>query len=100
MAVLPMLLAAEARLRHEAVLTGKAKARSRGVKFGRPPVGMEELDRLKSALATGMGIRPAARAAGVSPATVMWVSAGLCAAPVTALRLYRPMKHDEHGYPR
>jgi hypothetical protein len=83
-AALPILLSADARLRQEAAMAGKAKARSKGVRFGRPPVGAEKLDRVKSALADGMGIRPAARAAGVSPATVMWVSTGPCAAPVTA----------------
>lgn len=84
MAALPALMAADARLRQEAVLTGKAKARSKGVRFGRPPVKPEKLDRVRSALATGMGIRPTARAAGVSPATVLRVRAALSAAPVVA----------------
>ncbi len=70
-AALPMLLEMQAALRHEAVLRGRARARKRGVQFGRPRLPEEKITRARNALAAGAGVRQAARLAGLSPASVV-----------------------------
>jgi DNA invertase Pin-like site-specific DNA recombinase len=53
----------------EAVMEGRAKARARGVEFGRPRVVAAKVQVVRAALAKGMGVRAAARAGGVGVAT-------------------------------
>jgi DNA invertase Pin-like site-specific DNA recombinase len=53
----------------EAVREGRAKARARGVKFGRPRVVAAKVQAVRAALARGLGIRAAARAGDVGVAT-------------------------------
>lgn len=53
------------------IIAGQARAKAKGVKFGRPPVAPIRLDRVRKALAEGKSIRAVAKATGVSTATVM-----------------------------
>ena len=55
------------------IKAGHERARSKGVKFGRPPLPPIRLDKVKRALADGRSIRAIARTTGVSTATVMRV---------------------------
>lgn len=70
-AALPALLGVQAALSREAVLEGRARARKRGVRFGRPRLPEEKIARAREALAQGAGVRQAARLAAVSPASVI-----------------------------
>jgi DNA invertase Pin-like site-specific DNA recombinase len=58
-------------LRREALQQGREKAKARGVRFGRPPLAPEKLDRAMAALNAGAGVRAAARIAGISAASVV-----------------------------
>lgn len=53
------------------IIAGQARAKAKGVKFGRPPVAPIRIDKVKKALAEGKSIRAVAKATGVSTATVM-----------------------------
>jgi hypothetical protein len=53
----------------EAVMEGRAKARARGVEFGRPRVVAAKVQAVRDALARGLGVRAAARVSGVGVAT-------------------------------
>jgi hypothetical protein len=53
----------------EAVMEGRAKARARGVEFGRPRVVAAKVQAVRDALARGLGVRAAARVGGVGVAT-------------------------------
>jgi DNA invertase Pin-like site-specific DNA recombinase len=53
------------------IVAGQARAKAKGVKFGRPPVAPIRLDRVRKALGEGKTIRAVAKATGVSTATVM-----------------------------
>lgn len=53
----------------EAIAEGRARARARGVRFGRPTVPASKVERVRDALARGVGLRAAARRAGVGVAT-------------------------------
>jgi len=64
------LSAAQASYRYEAVAEGRARARAAGVRFGRPRLPPERVQRARQALADGMGVRAAARAAGIGVASV------------------------------
>ena len=55
------------------VIAGQARARAKGVKFGRPPLAPIRLDKVKRALGHGQSIRAVAKSTGVSTATVMRV---------------------------
>lgn len=52
------------------VQAGCDRARAKGVRFGRPPTPVYRLERVKKALRDGQSIRAAAKATGVSTATV------------------------------
>ena len=56
--------------RREAAMIGQQAARAAGVKFGRPAISETKLAKAREALAAGLGIRPSARLAGISPAKV------------------------------
>lgn len=53
------------------VVAGVQRARTKGVRIGRPPVAPIRLDRVRKALRDGQSIRAVAKATGVSTATVM-----------------------------
>lgn len=56
------------------VRAGQARARARGVRFGRPPLPQDRLEKVRKALANGQGsIRTIAKNSKVSTATVMRV---------------------------
>ena len=67
--VAPDLEAARRAYIREAVMEDRAKARARGVQFGRPPVTTAKAQAVRDALARGLGVRAAARVAGVGVAT-------------------------------
>jgi DNA invertase Pin-like site-specific DNA recombinase len=72
--------------RREASLAAHDNARRNGVKIGRPSLDQQSIDRVRSALIKGHGLRPTARAAGVSASSVVrvrdcLVAEGLLAAP-------------------
>ena len=50
------------------IVAGQARARSKGVRFGRPPVAPMRLEKVRTGLANGGSIRAVAQAAGVSTA--------------------------------
>jgi len=52
---------------------GLDRARSKGIRLGRPPTPPIRLERVERALETGKSIRAIARSTGVSTATVMRV---------------------------
>ncbi len=52
------------------VKAGCDRARAKGVRFGRPPMPIYRLERVKKALRDGMSIRATAKATGVSTASV------------------------------
>jgi DNA invertase Pin-like site-specific DNA recombinase len=58
-------------LRREAALVGQRAAKAAGVKFGRPRISDAKVAKAREALAEGIGIRPAARLAGISPAKAL-----------------------------
>jgi DNA invertase Pin-like site-specific DNA recombinase len=55
------------------VIAGQARARASGVKFGRPPLAPNRVEKVRRALADGRSIRAIAKATGVSTATVQRV---------------------------
>ena len=59
------------------IRAGHDRARSKGVKFGRPTIAPIRLDRVKEALGNGQSIRAVAKATGVSTATVQRVKQAL-----------------------
>jgi DNA invertase Pin-like site-specific DNA recombinase len=62
---LPALEAARRSWHRERVVAGKARARARGVVFGRPRVPETKIQKVRDALKAGLGIRPTARIGGV-----------------------------------
>lgn len=52
------------------VRAGQDRARAKGVRFGRPPMPIYRLEKVKRALKDGQSIRAAAKATGVSTASV------------------------------
>lgn len=64
------------------IAAGVQRARSNGVKIGRPPVAPIRLDRVRKALADGLSIRAVAKATGVSTATVQRVKRSMLAVDV------------------
>lgn len=67
----PTLVGARSALHREAAACGRAKAKARGVVFGRPRIAEAKIMRVREALDAGAGVREAARRAGVSPASVL-----------------------------
>jgi DNA invertase Pin-like site-specific DNA recombinase len=55
--------------RRDRILRGQAAARSLAIRFGRPPIPMAKVDRVRREFAAGRGVREAARLAGVSAAS-------------------------------
>ncbi len=74
LAAVPTLIDVRSTLHREAAATGRARAKARGVLFGRPRIPEAKINRVREALDAGASIREAGRRAGVSPATVVRVS--------------------------
>ena len=55
------------------IVAGQARAKAKGVKFGRPPLPPIRLDKVQKGLREGRSIRAIAKATGVSTATVQRV---------------------------
>lgn len=70
----PAIVGVRSALHREAAAAGRARAKARGVRFGRPRIPDAKIARVREALETGVGVREAARRAGVSPASVLRVS--------------------------
>jgi DNA invertase Pin-like site-specific DNA recombinase len=63
--------------RRDKILRGQAVARSANVRFGRPPLARAKIDKVERELASGRGVRAAARVAGISPASVSRIKAAM-----------------------
>lgn len=61
------------------VRAGQDRARAKGVRFGRPPMPVYRLERVKKALRDGLSIRATAKATGVSTASVQRIKRSLTA---------------------
>jgi len=55
--------------RRDRILRGQATARNLNVRFGRPPIPAARIEKAKTLLAVGKGVREAARLAGISAAS-------------------------------
>jgi DNA invertase Pin-like site-specific DNA recombinase len=64
------------------IIAGQARARSKGVKFGRPPLPPIRLDKVQKGLLEGRSIRAIAATTGVSTATVQRVKRSMQAVAV------------------
>jgi DNA invertase Pin-like site-specific DNA recombinase len=56
--------------RRDRILRGQAAARALSIRFGRPPIAKVKMEKAKTALAAGQGVRQVARVAGISAASV------------------------------
>ena len=63
--------------RRSKILSGQASARALSIRFGRPPIAKQKVDRAKQFLASGKGVRQVARMAGISPASVSRIKTSL-----------------------
>lgn len=79
LAAAPLLVALRERMTQDALRAGRDRALQRGVRFGRPRLPEERVARVRAALERGAGVREAARAAGVSPASVIRLRASAAA---------------------
>ena len=60
------------------IVAGQQRARAAGVRFGRPPIPVHLLQRVRDELTKGAGIRETARITGVSPAKVLRIKRAMC----------------------
>ena len=63
--------------RRSKILKGQASARALSIRFGRPPIAKQKVDRAKQFLASGKGVRQVARMAGISPASASRIKTSL-----------------------
>jgi DNA invertase Pin-like site-specific DNA recombinase len=64
--------------RRDRILRGQAAARSLSIRFGRPPISTAKIEKAKTFLAMGKGVREVARlAGGISPSSVSRIAASL-----------------------
>ena len=63
--------------RRDRILRGQAAARAASVRFGRPPIPTAKIAKAKAGLADGKPVRQVARLAGISPASVSRLRAGM-----------------------
>jgi DNA invertase Pin-like site-specific DNA recombinase len=64
--------------RRDRILRGQAAARSLSIRFGRPPIPTAKVEKAKTFLAMGKGVREVARlAGGISPSSVSRIAASL-----------------------
>lgn len=71
---------------------GLARARANGVQFGRPNLSLECRTKVQKALRNGLSIRQAAKATGVSTASVQRIKRSM--STVQEAVLERPSQHD------
>ena len=64
---------------------GLARARANGVQFGRPNLSLERRTKVQKALAQGLSVRAAAKATGVSSASVQRIKRSMSTVPETVL---------------
>jgi DNA invertase Pin-like site-specific DNA recombinase len=68
--------------RRDRILRGQAAARSLSIRFGRPPIPAAKVEKAKTFLAMGKGVREVARlAGGISPSSVSRIAASLRPTP-------------------
>ena len=70
--------------RRDRILRGQAAARSLSIRFGRPPIAKAKVEKARTALAAGKGVRQTARLAGISAASVSRLKNAMGAAAATA----------------
>jgi DNA invertase Pin-like site-specific DNA recombinase len=64
--------------RRDRILRGQAAARNASVRFGRPPIAVAKVDKVRTMLRTGRGVRETARLiAGISPASVSLIKSSM-----------------------
>jgi DNA invertase Pin-like site-specific DNA recombinase len=63
-----LLVDARRAYRRENIIAGQIRAKACGTRFGRPPVPPAKIEKVRSALRSGQGVRQAARSSGISPA--------------------------------
>ena len=69
--------------RRDRILRGQAAARGANVKFGRPPIAMTKVEKVRRELANGRGVREAARVAGISAASASRIKNSMTCESVT-----------------
>jgi DNA invertase Pin-like site-specific DNA recombinase len=68
--------------RRDRILRGQAAARSLSIRFGRPSIPLAKIEKAKTFLAMGKGVREVARlAGGISPSSVSRIAAALRSTP-------------------
>jgi putative DNA-invertase from lambdoid prophage Rac len=67
--------------RRDRIRSGQKAARASGVRFGRPSIPLAKVEKARQGLASGKGVREAARLAGISPASVSRIKAGALCTP-------------------
>ena len=75
-----LLVGARRAYRREGVIAGQLRARAVGVRFGRPPVPSARIEKVRTALKSGLGVRQAARNVGISAAKVSRIRAEMVGA--------------------
>ena len=75
--VAPLMVHHLRQSRRSKILKGQASARALSIRFGRPPIAKQKVDRAKQFLASGKGVRQVARMAGISPASVSRIKTSL-----------------------
>jgi DNA invertase Pin-like site-specific DNA recombinase len=75
--VAPLMVHHLRQSRRSKILRGQASARALSIRFGRPPIAKQKVDRAKQFLASGKGVRQVARMAGISPASAARIKTSL-----------------------
>ena len=70
--------------RRDRILRGQAGARAANVRFGRPPIAMTKVEKVRRELANGRGVREAARVAGISAASASRIKNSMTCESATA----------------
>ena len=85
--VAPLMVHHLRQSRRSKILRGQASARALSIRFGRPPIAKQKVDRAKQFLASGKGVREVARMAGISPASAARIKNSLTSDGVRILTL-------------
>jgi DNA invertase Pin-like site-specific DNA recombinase len=78
MAAFASLQGVQQTLRQQKARAAQQRAMQAGVRFGRPPIPQCIIERVRTALEAGHGVRPTARKTGVSPARVAAEKRAMC----------------------
>jgi DNA invertase Pin-like site-specific DNA recombinase len=76
-----LLLETRRAYRRERIVAGQLRAKAAGVRFGRPPVPQNRLEKARVALRSGQGVREAARNSGISAGKVSRIRAEMVSVP-------------------